>query len=293
MRFSWFSFIMGVACACLIGYGVIGYLGYSPAPVPVIANLFGPSLSTTDTRNTAIVQAARRVGPSVVSITVIQTRVVRTTPFRSPFGDPFFDEFWRDFFPPRAYRQQIQSMGSGLIISSDGLILTNEHVVHQANVIDVSLPTGEQYEGHLLAVDPVLDLALLTIEGKDFPAAPLGDSNELIIGEWAIAIGNPFGALLEDTQPTVTIGVISALNRSIKPARGREQIYTDMIQTDAAINPGNSGGPLVNANGEVVGINTFIFTAGGGSEGVGFARPINDAKPLFDEVRKLLKESRE
>jgi len=242
----------------------------------------------TASRVNAIVRAAREVGPAVVSISVIQTRIYTVSPFTGPFRDPYFDQLWRDLFPPRRYREQITSQGSGVIIDSDGHVLTNDHVVHGAEEIKVTLADGRVFDGELIGTDPYLDLALVKIQSEDIPHARLGDSERLIIGEWAIAIGNPFAYFLEDTQPTVTVGVISALHRAIKSSgRSREpQIYADMIQTDAAINPGNSGGPLVNAAGEVIGINTFIFTAGGGSEGVGFARPINAAKKILGELKE-------
>ncbi len=239
-------------------------------------------------RKNAIVIAANKVGPAVVSITVIQTRIVTTEPFYSPFADDFFDQFFRDFFPPRRYKEKIQSLGSGVIISPDGYILTNEHVITNATEIKITLPDSRQLNARIIGTDVVNDIALLKIEGKDFPYAPLGNSDELIIGEWVIALGNPFGFLLEDTHPTVTVGVVSALHRSIKSRSlrgGEERIYKDMIQTDAAINPGNSGGPLVNVLGEVIGINTFIFSSGGGSEGVGFALPVNLAKHIITELK--------
>jgi serine protease Do len=166
-------------------------------------------------------------------------------------------------------------------------------VVHGADRLVVTLPDGRQLEGKLLGFDVTTDLALVKITGKDLPFATLGNSDNLVIGEWAVAIGNPFAYLLEDTQPTVTAGVISAMRRSIKPERGQVQVYKDMIQTDAAINPGNSGGALVNADGEVIGINTFIFSSSGGSEGIGFAIPINTAKAVvkdllqFGEVKRV------
>ncbi len=250
--------------------------------------LVGLQEEVSNQRKNAIVIAANKVGPAVVSITVIQTRIVTTEPFYSPFADDFFDQFFRDFFPPRRYKEKIQSLGSGVIISPDGYILTNEHVITNATEIKITLPDGRQFNGRVIGTDAVNDVALLKIDGKDLPYAPLGDSDELIIGEWVIALGNPFGFLLEDTHPTVTVGVVSALHRSIK-SRGlrtrEERIYKDMIQTDAAINPGNSGGPLVNVLGEVIGINTFIFSSGGGSEGVGFALPINLVKHIIAELK--------
>ena len=241
--------------------------------------------ATSKQRTNAIVVAAEKVGQSVVSITVVQTMVVAASPFRSPFSDDFFREFFGDFLPERYYQQQIRSLGTGLVISADGYIVTNEHVVTNATQINITLPDGRQFEGRVAAVDPGHDLALLKIEGADLPVAELGDSDDLLIGEWVIAFGNPFGFLLEDSRPTVTVGVVSALNRSIKSTR-QDRVYKNMIQTDAAINPGNSGGPLVNVMGQVIGLNTAIFTSGGGSEGIGFARPVNEVKAFIEAARR-------
>ncbi len=238
----------------------------------------------TASRQNAIVQAAQRVGPAVVSISVIQVRVVREQPFYSPFGDEFFDEFWSRFFGPREYKQKVYSIGSGFIINPEGYMLTNAHVVRAADQLKVTLTTGEEYEGKVVGLDEVSDLAVVKIDAKNLPSVALGNSDDLIIGEWAIAVGNPFGYLLDDPNPTVTVGVVSAVNRDIKRERGQIQIYRKMIQTDAAINLGNSGGPLVNASGEVIGINTFIFTTSRGSEGIGFAIPINRAKALLSDL---------
>ena len=235
----------------------------------------------TASRRTAIVAAAQRVGPSVVTISVVQTRTVQSSPFASEFFEPFF----RDMLPSYRYREQVPSMGSGFIISSKGYVLTNEHVVRGADKITVTLPDGRSFPGKVLGSHPQYDVAIVKIEGSNLPTAPLGSSTDLMIGEWAIAIGNPFGFLLNDTQPTVTAGVISATRRDIKAGTG-EGIYKNMIQTDAAINPGNSGGPLVNASGDVIGVNTFIFTKSGGSEGIGFAIPIDAAKRVVDEIIK-------
>lgn len=240
----------------------------------------------TGSRQNAIVLAAQKVGPTVVSISVVQVRVIREQPFLSPFGDQFFDEFWGEFFRPREYKEKVYSIGSGFIINPEGYILTNAHVVSGADQLKVTVATGEEYEGKVVGLDEVSDLAVVKINAKDLPSVVLGNSNDLIIGEWAIAIGNPFGYLLDDPNPTVTVGVISAVNRDIKRERGQVQIYRKMIQTDAAINPGNSGGPLVNASGEVIGINTFIFTTSRGSEGIGFAIPINRAKAILSDLIK-------
>lgn len=277
--------LISIAVGIALGLGAVyvySRLAQRPAtPYRESTRVAGVNEETSQQRTNAIVVAAERVNRSVVSITVVQTRVVAASPFRSPFSDDFFRDFFGDFLPERYYQQQIRSLGTGLIISADGDIVTNEHVISNATQINITLPDGRQYEGRVVAVDTGHDLALLKIEGTDLPFAELGDSDDLMIGEWVIAFGNPFGFLLEDTRPTVTVGVVSALNRSIKSTRA-DRVYKNMIQTDAAINPGNSGGPLVNILGQVIGLNTAIFTSGGGSEGIGFARPINEVKRFID-----------
>jgi serine protease Do len=234
-------------------------------------------------RRTAIVTAAERVSPAVVTVSVVSTRVVRT----DPFGLPFRDEFFERFFPPSLYKERVPSMGSGVIVDADGIVVTNSHVVRNADEIRVNLPDGRHFDAKLLGDSPIYDLAILKIPGERLPVALLGDSDQLVVGEWAIAIGNPFGYLLEDPQPTVTAGVVSATRRDIKAEATPSGMYKNMIQTDASINPGNSGGPLVNADGEVIGVNTFIFTSSGGSIGLGFAIPINLAKRVLAEVRRF------
>ncbi len=236
-------------------------------------------------RRTAIVRAAERAGPAVVTLSVVQTRVVQTSPLA--LGDEFFEPFFRDMVPQYRYREQIPSMGSGFIISKDGYVLTNEHVIRGAEQIKAILSDGRSFAGKVIGSHPQYDLAVVKIEGKNLPTVPLGTANDLMVGEWAIAIGNPFGFLLNDVQPTVTAGVISATHRDIKSQSEAGGIYKNMIQTDAAINPGNSGGPLLNARGEVIGVNTFIFSkGGGGSIGIGFAIPIDAAKRVVDEIIK-------
>ena len=232
-------------------------------------------------RRNAIVTAAQRAKPAVVSIGVVITRTYRPL---DPFYDDFFDSFFRDFFFPRRYRQKIPRIGSGFIFDERGYILTNQHVIVGAEEITVTLGDGREFTGKLVGEDQASDVAVIKIDGENLSSTELGDSDELITGEWAIAIGNPFGTLIEESQPTVTVGVISATNRSFRPETSQEHIYRDMIQTDAAINPGNSGGPLVNAEGKVIGINTFIFTKSGGSLGIGFAIPINRAKRVVEEL---------
>jgi serine protease Do len=177
----------------------------------------------------------------------------------------------------------VRSLGSGFIISPDGYIVTNDHVIGNAREIIVTLSTGEKYKAKVVGKDYVSDIAVLKIEaGKKLPYLVLGNSDDVIIGEWAIAMGNPFGLFELGHQPTVTVGVISAVKMNLHSVEGR--IYRDMIQTDAAINSGNSGGPLLNALGEVIGINTVIYTPNQGNVGVGFAIPINRAKAIIDEL---------
>ncbi len=237
------------------------------------------STSLSSSRNTAIVRAAQTAGQATVSISVISVRTVATD-----FFDPFFGDFWGDFFPKRYFKEKVKALGSGVLINKDGYIVTNEHVVHDATEIKVTLTDGRIFDAELVGTSPRLDLALIKIKEppKDLYTAVLGNSDSLMIGEWAIAIGNPFGYLIEDPEPSVTAGVISALHRTIFSTKDR--LYRDMIQTDAAINPGNSGGPLVNALGQVVGINTFIFTPSGGNIGLGFAIPINTVKKFVNEI---------
>lgn len=253
----------------------------TPATEPAAA----PDLLTS--RRTAVVQAAERVGPAVVSISVTQIRYVRESPFGAS-GDPF-ERYFDRFFPGRVYGEEISSLGSGVILDPRGIVVTNEHVVRDAKAIKVSLPDGRTFDGTLVSADRTYDLAVLRIPAENLPSAPVGDSDDLMVGEWAIALGNPFGFLLNDYQPTVTAGVISATNRDIKPEHEGEAIYKSMIQTDAAINPGNSGGPLVNGLGQVIGVNTFIFSTSGGSLGIGFAIPI---QTVVRVVREILEHGR-
>ena len=178
-------------------------------------------------------------------------------------------------------------MGSGFIISEDGLVITNQHVVgNNPGEIELYTPSGESFEAELLGSGELTDLALLRIlSDNTFPFLNLADSDDIIVGEWAIALGNPFG-LFDDGQPTVTVGVISAKNRDFRPDPNNPRVYIDMIQTDAAINRGNSGGPLLNSRGEVIGINTFIFTGGtsAGFVGLGFAIPSNRVDRIISQL---------
>lgn len=239
----------------------------------------------------AVINVAGVTGKAVVSISTEHVtkikgrkRIYFNQPFgNSPFGedDPFrrfFDDFLGQI-PDREFKQS--GLGSGVIIDNQGHILTNEHVISNADKITVILPDGREFKGEVKGKDPRSDLAVIKIDAKNLPVASLGDSDALKIGQWVVAIGNPFAFVMQNPEPTVTTGVISALHRSLGRTLGRERDYNDLIQTDAAINPGNSGGPLVNLKGEVVGINVAIFSTSGGYQGIGFAIPINSAKRIM------------
>jgi len=229
-------------------------------------------VSIDEDRRNAIVRATENVAPAVVSITASYT--VRTR--------PMYNWFFDRYYPSRS--QTRSELGSGFIIDKRGYVFTNYHVIQNAERLQVTLADGKNYAATLVGGAPSYDLALVKIDGDGFPAVRLGNSDDLLVGEWAIAIGSPFGFNLADTQPTVTVGVISANHRDIKQDETSEQIFNDMIQTDAAINPGNSGGPLVNSRGEVIGINTMIFSQTGGNVGLGFAIPMNRARRVMEEI---------
>ena len=231
-------------------------------------------------RQTAITRAIEKVSNSIVGINVEEVREVR-----DPFmNDPFFQQFFGQQAPQR---QTVRGLGSGFIISEDGYIVTNDHVAGNATKISVTLTTGETIEAKLIGSDPVSDVALLKINKSGLPFVKFGNSDNSIIGEWVIALGNPFGLFEINDKPTVTVGVISALNMKVSADGNRA--YKDMIQTDASINSGNSGGPLINADGEVIGMNTIIYTGGQfnqGSIGVGFSISINRVNKTLDELKK-------
>jgi serine protease Do len=284
----------------LLGGGLIGYnIGHtsSPREIPVTQASYEnaayqdsgsrDSVSGTivSSRRNAITRTVAEASPAVVGITVTEVQQYRV---RSPWGD---DPFFRQFFGDQVYSQPVQELGSGFIISADGYILTNDHVAGNAKEITVSLTNGEKYKAELVGTDAVSDIALLKISGKNFPYLRLGNSDDVIIGEWAIAFGNPFGLFDISDKPTVTVGVVSATKMNLRAEEGR--VYRGMIQTDAAINSGNSGGPLVNSVGDVIGVNAVIYTPNQGSIGLGFAIPINRVKTILAELKKSGKIERE
>jgi serine protease Do len=234
----------------------------------------------TQSRRNIITETVKKVSPAVVGINVIEVQEYRD-PFSSFFDDPFFRQFFGD---RRSRSREIKQLGSGYLISPDGYIITNDHVAGNATRITVTLTDGKDYDAQLIGSDPISDIALLKIEGDNLPYIKPGDSDDIIIGEWVIALGNPFGLFEVNDQPTVTVGVISATGMNLEPINDR--YYLNMIQTDASINGGNSGGPLVNSLGEVIGMNTLIFTAGSqGSIGLGFAIPMNKVMHMIEELK--------
>jgi serine protease Do len=242
----------------------------APAPRPTAAA--APAAALPD-----LTGVAQRVVGSVTNIS--STQIVRGS--RSPFeNDPFFRYFFGDDDPFGSRDRRAQSLGSGVIVSSDGYLLTNNHVVGDTSA-QVSVVLGDKREmpAKIVGVDEMTDLAVLKIDARNLPVLPWGDSSKLKVAEWVLAIGNPF-----QLNQTVTLGIVSATGRSLE---GRLATYEDFIQTDAAINPGNSGGALINARGELVGINTAIATESGGYQGVGFAVPSNLVRHVMDDLIKL------
>ncbi len=262
--------LVGAACACS------GTPKYKVDDSP-------PDRSSQATSYAPIVN---KVAPSVVNI--YSTKEIRVRPFPFPFfDDPFFRRFFGEdeierYRQPRTHRAQ--NLGSGVIVTEDGYILTNRHVVEGADEVKIALADGKrEYTAKIVGTDPQTDVAVLKIDAKDLSAITLGDSDKLEVGDVVLAIGNPFGV-----GQTVTKGIVSAKRRG---GFGLLE-YEDFIQTDAAINPGNSGGALVDAKGRLVGINTFIVSRSGGSQGVGFAIPINLARSVMDRLIKDGKVSR-
>jgi len=246
-------------------------------PVPSPATIERNN-NINQSRHNAITNAVAMVSDAVCGVNVTQKRQSRGGYL---MNDPFFDWYFR------RRPQVIQSLGSGFLISSNGYILTNEHVVRDADQVVVVLPDGSEHEAEIVGMDPLTDIALAKIPGENHPYMQLGDSDDLIIGEWVIALGNPFGLFEYNSKPTVTVGVISAIDRDF--GLMQERVYQDMIQTDAAINSGNSGGPLVNSLGYCIGMNTFIYTGDTGSRGsvgIGFAIPSNRLREIVAELQE-------
>jgi serine protease Do len=256
-----------IALALVVG----GCRERSAAAAQVSAVQADAQASATNSRKTALVAAVERASGAVVSIHVTSHQQAAPS---SP---------WDFFFVPEGARV-VQGYGTGFVIRPNGIILTNQHVVANADQVVVTLTDGSDVRAKVLGEDPLTDIAVLRVERQGLPVVTPGRSTDLMIGEWLVALGNPYAYLLGNAEPTVTVGVVSATGRNILPNGEQTGLYLDMIQTDAAINPGNSGGPLTNAVGEVVGINSSIFTNSGGSVGLGFAIPIERALRVADEI---------
>ncbi len=228
-------------------------------------------------RGSFVAEAVKKVGMAVVRIDTERTVTRRAAP-DPMFEDPFFRRFFgEDVIPQLPNQQVLRGQGSGFLIDKNGIILTNSHVVNGATKVTVTLKDGRTFEGKVRGFDEVTDLAVVKIDGSDLPIAPLADSDVVSVGDWAIAVGNPLGL-----DNTVTLGIVSTLHRSSAQI-GLIDKRLDFIQTDAAINPGNSGGPLLNDQGEVIGINTAIRAD---AMGIGFAIPINKAKSIKDALAR-------
>src|SRR3989304_7099243 len=265
--------ITGVIISSNLGWIPLGQAKVEPIPPKITQHL-------AETEK-AFVEISKRVTPAVVNISTTKTmKSLERSPLNPCLQDPFFrrffdEEFFREHEMPRKRKEQ--SLGSGVIVSEDGYIVTNNHVVEGADEIKVVLSDKREFTGKVVGSDPRTDLAVIKIKAGDLPTVAWGDSDKIEVGEFVLAIGSPFGL-----SQTVTSGIISA--------KGRANVgiadYEDFIQTDAAINPGNSGGALVNIRGELIGINTAIFTRSGGYMGIGFAVPSNMAKTVMDSLVK-------
>jgi len=243
----------------------------------------------TNSRRNAITEAVAKCSPAIVGINVTEVRqVVYSNPF---LDDPFFRRFFGNDFGRSVREYEVQGLGSGFIISPDGYILSNHHVAGNASKIIVTMTAGSKHEAEIIGSDMVTDVALLKIKGNNLPYLNLGSSHDIIIGEWVIAFGNPFGLFDRNAKPTVTVGVVSNNDVNLLHQDSPyNRVYRNMIQTDAAISSGNSGGPLVNSLGDVIGMNTIIKTTatsrqGAGSIGIGFSIPIDRVKTIVEYLK--------
>ncbi len=246
-------------------------------------------------RRNAITRAVSVGSPAIVGINVVEVREYQVRdPFADFFNDPLFGMYFNQRQQPQTYRQEVAGLGSGFLVSQDGYILTNDHVAGHASKIVITLTNGEKYKARLIGTDRTSDVALLKIEdetvpkGTSFPFLKFSNSDEVIVGEWAIAFGNPFGLFDVNAKPTVTVGVVS--NSGVNMVQ-EGRVYRNMIQTDAAISSGNSGGALLNSLGELIGMNTIIYStaqngSGAGSIGIGFAIPINRVRRIMELLKK-------
>jgi serine protease Do len=261
----------------IINMAVTGFVGVQSAASAMASRLSDDSADFLTRTGEALAEVVETVSPSIVNISTTRTEQMMDTPLSPFFNDPFFRKFFGDQFRHREAprKRKSMSLGSGVIVSSDGYILTNNHVIKDADKIKVVLSDKTEYVGEVKGRDPKTDLAVIKINAKDLPTLKMGDSDKLKVGEFVLAVGNPYGL-----NQTITMGIVSAVGR----ANVGIADYEDFIQTDAAINPGNSGGALVNARGELVGVNTAIFSTTGGYQGIGFAIPSNMARTVMDSL---------
>lgn len=276
----------------ILGLSFVLYQGSNLFPGFALAQskgLEGPDIDFLERQNQAYERIAKNVTPAIVAIESTQVIKVQQSPF---LNDPFFRQFFGNMFPQVPREQREHALGSGVIVSADGYIVTNNHVIAKATEIEVDLSDKRSFKGKVVGADPQTDIAVVKIDGANLPTAPFGDSSQLKVGDIVMAFGNPFGQYF-----TVTRGSVSALGRSGNRIEGQNGIE-DFIQTDAAINPGNSGGALVNVRGQVIGINTAILSGNsgpggeGGFVGIGFAIPSNMAKHVMEDLIKSGKVSR-
>ncbi|RLD13169.1 2-alkenal reductase [candidate division KSB1 bacterium] len=285
MKFSgkvFFGFFLGATTVILLMLFVIKFpAGEQTIPAGMAEANASPVADVAESRQNAITRSVALVSPAVVSINVTEVHeYYRANPWAN-------DPFWNHFFPQYdKIQREVKALGSGSLISVDGHIVTNQHVIDSAVKITVTLPGGAQYEAEIVGQDYKSDVAVLKIDGSNFSHIEFGNSDDVLIGEWVIALGNPFGLFDTNAQPTVTVGVVSSLNQDFG-RREDERFYEDMIQTDAAINAGNSGGPLANSSGQVIGMNAIIVSGSsdiGTSIGLGFAIPINRVKAVVNDI---------
>ncbi len=286
---SWFfpflfvllGIVIGLVVASDMGWLPTGAAGPEPTPAPLATPVAtAPQLPLAGGGGKNFVDIAKMVKPAVVNIAATRSGKAGEGPQSSPFDDPFFRKFFGDEFfkrdQPHRERKE-RGQGSGVIVDPNGLIITNNHVVNKADEIRVVLSDKREFKGKLIGTDAKTDIAVVKIEASGLSTIPLADSDQLEVGEFVLAVGSPFGL----TQ-SVTMGIVSAVGRA---SMGIAE-YEDFIQTDAAINPGNSGGALVNVRGELVGINTAIFSQSGGNMGIGFAVPSNLARSIMEQLVK-------
>ena len=278
---------LGIGIGTLISYRV-GAIGPGDSQLKIVSGTPAPAGGAAQALSQAFEEVAKRVGPSVVNINteeVVGSRIPRSGRNNQPLPD-----LWQQFMPDMPQQYTVNSLGSGIIVDPKGYIITNNHVVEGASKISVTVKDGKEYKARVIAGDSLSDIAVIKIDGdKDFPAAKIGDAKAMKVGDWVLAIGSPFGL-----EQTVTAGIVSAIGRVFEQAQEAAMLFNDYLQTDASINPGNSGGPLVNMSGEVVGVNSFISTAGrqAANAGVGFAVPSHIFVEVYNQILAKGKVSR-